>query len=118
MTEWYVKARKAAKAQKVTYDDLAARTGFKRARIGHWMTGRRSANVEEMQAIAKALGVSPGQWVDDSYEGLSERGRAAGLVFDKMTSDDKRGYFPADHSTGEPANAPRQRRKGANRRSP
>lgn len=115
MVAWYIKARKAIKDHGLTYADVAARMRVKPARIGHWMTGRRKANVEDMQALAKAIGLSAAPWIDESFEGLSERGRAAGLVFDKMTEPDKRDYFPQDRP-GTQSPPTRTRKKGVQRR--
>lgn len=54
-----------AKAQGLTYGDLAAKLGMHRNRLGDKIAGRRAFREQEIIALADFFGVSPGHLFED-----------------------------------------------------
>lgn len=62
---WYFKARKMVSQRKLKIQDIAANLGVTPSAVGHWLSGRRQASVEEASKIAELLGVSLSDLVSD-----------------------------------------------------
>lgn len=54
---WRESARFEAFSRGVTIREIAEKMGVTPGAVGHWLSGRRTASVEEAQRIARAIGV-------------------------------------------------------------
>lgn len=71
-----------ARAQGITYGDLAVKVGIHRNRLGDKIAGRRAFREQEIIALADFFGVSPGHLFEDPLEllGVSMRKSDPGLL--------------------------------------
>lgn len=67
-TPWYVKAKAEMKAQGLVLADLAEVLGITVSAVGHYLNGRRTPSVEQVQKIAGILGMSVSELCgEDAY---------------------------------------------------
>lgn len=91
----------------MTLGDVSAKTGYKVARIGHWLTGRRKANGEEIEEIARALKVPTARlFTDDPVMGASERGKKLLVLFEGADDDAKSKLFQVANVIAQPKDGP------------
>ena len=54
------------KAKRMTQEDLAKRSGVSRNSITNWETGKREPKLVDVEKLARALGVSPDEFLDNN----------------------------------------------------
>ena len=65
---WYEKAKEVANLKGISYQDIANRVGVEKATVGHWMTGRNKARIEQVQQIAGILSMTVAELTgEDAY---------------------------------------------------
>lgn len=65
---WYKKAKTLLKQKGFTYKDIGEALGTGEKNVGHILTGRNNAKLEQIQGIARMLGMSIAELTaDDLY---------------------------------------------------
>jgi transcriptional regulator with XRE-family HTH domain len=86
LLEFGREVRRRREAQRMTLEDLAERSGLTPNYIGTIENGKRDPSLSTIEALAKGLGVKPGELVGSVPE-ISTAGEEMGRLFDEASPD-------------------------------
>lgn len=87
---WYSQAKVLLKQQKVSHEKVGERLNVSGSAVGHWLNGRRSPTIEQIQEIAKMVGKSVSELCgEDAYFIIENKERALIDAFRSMEESEK-----------------------------
>lgn len=87
---WAHRAKRVMSERKLNIEDVAREIGVSKATYGHWLTGLRRPRVDQVQDVAKALGIKLADLVEgDPTFAASPDEQALLAAFKKMDQRDR-----------------------------